>query len=218
MGGIDMKNNKFKRLTALLLAVLMLFLTPSIAFCASDEEEIVATVSVYCYSKNPGHCWLYIDNLTNETFTVGAYSLGAYQGVSVATFGFTRHDGWGIYYNVEAYVLNTHGIGNCASFTEELTREELYELSDTILSQKNSWSLFANCTSFAAKVWNTVSDKKIAGLVFPSFVKILMKLRGAKSGTPDMKPVSKDEVYRQKGNGNNSYLVNVSERSLGELV
>lgn len=210
--------NTAKKIVALLLVVMMLFLTPSMAFAAAGTEEIVATVSLFCYSKNPGHCWIYVENLTGETFSVGAYRLGAYKGVSVGTFGFTRYDGWGIYYNVEAYVQNTHGIGSYSTFTEELTREELNELSDTILAQKNSWSLLSNCTSFAAKVWNTVSNKKIAGLVLPAFVKILMVLRGAKSGTPTMKPVSANEVFRQKGKGNNAYLVNVSKRSLGELV
>lgn len=210
--------NTVKRIIALFLVFMILLLTPSMTFALSDKEEIVATVSLFCYSKNPGHCWIYVENLTGETFSVGAYRLGAYSGVSVGTFGFTRYDGWGIYYNVEAYVQNTHGIGNYSTFTEELTREELYELSDTILSQKNSWSVLSNCTSFAAKVWNTVSKKKIAGLVLPAFVKILMMLRGAKSGSPVMKPVSEDEVFRQKGKGDRAYLVNVSRRSLGELV
>lgn len=213
-----MKKNFTKRIISLFLAAIILFLMPSTAFAANDKGDIAATVTYFCYVKNPGHCWIYVENLTDEAFMVGAYKLEPDCGVSVGTFGFTRYDGWGIYYNVEAYAQNVHGLGSYSTITEELTKEEVKTLSNQILAHNNSWNIFSNCTAFAAKIWNSVSDKKMAALVFPAFVRVLMILRGARTNTPVMKAVTKDQVFKQKGKGSNAYLVNVRESSLGEIT
>ena len=214
-----MKSNLLKRSLALLLAVFMILTVSSAVFAVSEDEgEIVAEATYYCYVKSPGHCWIYVENLTDETFTVGIYELEPYGGVSVGTFGHTRYDGWGIYYNIEAYVQETHGIGKCTTFSEQLTREKLEKLSNTIYSYKNSWNYFRNCTSFAAKAWNSISSKKVSALLFPTFVRFMMNLRNPEKKVPDMKSVPRDRVYRQIGNGSDAYLKTVKDRSLRSLA
>lgn len=214
-----MKKRLFKRAISLLFVLVMLITVPSVAFAVSQEDTgIVARASYFCYVKNPGHCWIYVENLTDETFTVGIYELEPYGGVSVGTFGYSRSDGFGIYYNVEAYAQTTYGLGKYTTNTEELTREELETLSNAINSYKNNWNIFKNCTSFAANVWNSISGKKMRPLVFPAFVRVLMVLRGCSTDTPVMKPVTKDRVYRQIGSGSGAYLKNVSDASLGDIT
>ena len=60
-----------------LFAALMLLLLALPSFAAYGDE-IVARVSFVSYLKNSfstGHSWLYIENLTDRTLTVGVYEL-----------------------------------------------------------------------------------------------------------------------------------------------
>ncbi len=214
-----MRKNFLKRGISLFLVVMLLFTVTLTASAASGKnEKIVARVSYFCYVRSPGHCWIYVENLTSKNLTVGLYKLGPYDGVSVGTFGHTRYDGWGIYYNIEAYAQNTHGLGRYTTLSEELTQSELDVLSNAILSYRNSWSYFRNCTSFAADVWNSVSDTKMSAFILPAFVRISLIFRRYQTNTPVMKPVSKDDVYRQIGNGEDAYLKNVKNSSLRALA
>ncbi len=214
-----MKRTVFKRALSLFLAILMLFTISPAAFAAADEEEeIVAKAYYFCYVKNPGHCWIYVENLTDEALTVGIYEVEPYGSVSVGTFGHTRYDGWGIYYNVEAYSQTTYGMKKYITLCEELTRDEFDTLSRAVKSYKNKWSWFKNCTSFAASVWNSVSDVRVSASLFPIFVRISLIFRSVDTNTPVMKPVTKEKVYRQIGNGDDAYLKNVSSASLREII
>ena len=214
-----MKNRLLKKTVSLILAAMLLFLIPSTAFAASgDEGETVAKAYYFCYVKAPGHCWIYVENLTDEAMTVGLYEVEPYGGVSVGTFGHTRYDGWGIYYNVEAYSQTTYGMGKYVTLSEELTKEELSTLSNAVKSYGNKWSWFKNCTAFAANVWNTVSDTKMSAQLFPAFVRISLFFKPYSTNTPVMKPVDKENVLRQVGDGDGAYLKPVSKLSLREIV
>ncbi len=206
-----------KKLMAFLLAVLIICGTFSFGASAANEEKIVARVSVICLVRNPGHVWIYVENLTNKSVKVGAYTLAKKDGVSVGTFGPTRYDGYGIYYNVESYCQTEYGMSGYRSLTEDLTASELETLSNGILSYRNSWGPFRNCVAFAAQMWNLVSEKRLSNLIFPAFTNIQLFFKGSVTDAPVQKEVSADEVYRMKGNGKNAYLENVREISLRDL-
>ena len=206
-----------KRIISVLLAVVLICGTFAFGVSAAKEEKIVARVSVICLVRNPGHVWIYVENLTNKSVKVGAYTLGKKDGVSVGTFGPTRYDGYGIYYNVESYCQTEYGMSGYRSLTESLTASELATLSDGILSYRNSWNPFRNCIAFAAQMWNLVSENKISNLIFPAFTNIQLSLKGAVLDAPTHKPVEADEVYRMRGTGDNAYLENVREASLRDL-
>ena len=212
-----MKKSVSSKIIALLLAFIFVF---SVCPLKSEAaEKNVARVSYMCVVRSPGHCWIYVENITKKTtLTVGAYTIEPGEGVSVGTFGPTRYDGYGIYYNVEAYCQTTYGMSNCKVLTEDVTASELAALSDGILSYRNSWSPFRNCIAFAAKMWNLVSEKKLSNMIFPAFSSIQMFLKGCSTDTVIQKPVKADEVYRQKGTGNNAYLEGVKKSSLGDLA
>lgn len=181
------------------------------------EDDTVALMHVY-YIKTSihpiGHCWVYIENLTGEELTVGLYTVPPYEGVSVGVF--CRKDGLGVYYNVEAYSQTTYGMEGQISMCEELTYDEVDDVTDAILGFLNHWDPFFNCMYFAFKVWNSVSDRKLISIVFPIFGKLQMKFYSHDYNVP-MKPVRMDQTYRQKGTGKNAYLKQATEKVLGQV-
>ncbi len=179
------------------------------------ENDTVALMYVY-YIKTKihpiGHCWVYIENLTDKEMTVGLYTVPPHEGVSVGVF--CRKDGLGIYYNVEAYSQTTYGMDGQLSMCEELTYDEVDDVTDAILGFLNHWDPFFNCMYFAFKVWNSASDRKLISIVFPIFGKLQMKAYSHDYNVP-MKPVEKSQTYRQKGTGNKAYLKQATDKVLG---
>lgn len=204
------------RLTAFVLAAVMIFGMFAFGGSAASEKN-VARISVMCLVRSPGHVWIYVENLTNKPIQVGAYEVAAKEGVSVGTFGPTRYDGYGIYYNVEAYCQTEYGMKGLSSLTEELTADELQKVNDGILGYKNGWSIFRNCVTFSAKIWNLISTKKLSNLIFPAFTNIQLSIKGSQRDSVVQKAVKAGDVYRQVGSGSDATLKNVKDSSLRDL-
>ena len=207
---------KLKRTIALVMAMLMFVSVYSVSAFAVDDE-VVANISFFCVVKSPGHCWIYIENLSDEPMQVGAYTLEVGKGVSVGTFGPSRNDGKGIYYNVEAYCQTKYGIKSFRTLTQQITLSQVETVSEGILNYDNNWNVFRNCVTFATKIWNLVSDKKLSNLIFPAFTNLQLSFMGSRKNGVTQKPVSADEVFKQKENGSEAYLKNVSDGSLKNL-
>ena len=84
-----------------------------------QDNDVVANLYVF-YDKSDihgfGHTWIYVENLTNQELKVGIYPLPAYEGVSVGTL--PEYDGWGLYYNIEAYQQAIYGMeGQVSMYT-----------------------------------------------------------------------------------------------------
>lgn len=156
-----------------------------------------------------GHIWIYFENVTENALKVGAYELPAGEGVSVGTFGLTRSDGFGIYYNVEAYTGNLHGMEKTLYLMTELDQSTFDKISKKIL-RKNWWDPIAvNCAFFAISIWNKGDGPSMfPWVVFPVFARTQMKSRGAKTDLKMFYPEF-ERVYKQKGSGDNARLVNV---------
>ena len=230
-----MKKNPIQIFLCVLLSILLLF---SGAFVALAEEppvedppiedpidvsepvdetqETVARLHI-CYHKvNPkkptGHVFLYLENLSDETLMVGVYDLPPNEGVSIGSFGFTRSDGFGIYYNTESYLYaNDETPTLCLS--DDLTREELAKFSHRLL-YSNTWDfIFFNCTAFAFMMWNTAARPFLMPLLFPVFSLLQLKLYGA-GELPGMFFPQRDRIYRMRGTGSNARLEIVSDKSI----
>ncbi len=189
-----------KRLFCLLLAALML-LPLALPSFAADGDEIVARVSIVSYLKNAfstGHSWLYIENLTDRTLTVGVYELEPGEAVSVGTFRYTRKEGRGIYYNVERYCVNKFGASARYSLSETVTESELNGISRKINSYSGKWTPVKNCAYFAANVWNSISKIHLFSGSTPSCLRTSIKLHGGKRGI-SMTDVAAENVYKQDG-------------------
>ena len=164
------------------------------------NNDIVADIYVF-YDKSDihgaGHTWIYIENLTNQELEVGVYTLPPNEGVSVGTL--PEYDGWGIYYNIEAYQQGIYGMEDQLSMKDQITLRELRRVSNFIVSYPNFWDpVFFNCMLFAFLAWDMGSWKILIPLFFPIIGKIQMLIYPHETGTL-MKPVTKDKVYRQTG-------------------
>lgn len=164
------------------------------------DNDIVADFYVF-YDKSDihgaGHTWVYVENLTDQELKVGVYTLPANEGVSVGTL--PEYDGWGIYYNIEAYQQGIYGMEDQLSMKDQITLRELRRVSNFIVSYPNFWDpVFFNCMLFAFLAWDMGSLKILLPLIFPIIGKIQMLIYPHETGAL-MKPVTKDKVYRQTG-------------------
>ena len=224
-----MKRNRFIRFISLVLAVLFLFGGSVTAFADDEpgeeepgtetqEEEAVARIYI-CSRKNSwwqtGHVFVYLENLSEETLTVGVYELPPEEGVSIGSFGFTKSDGFGVYFNIEAYIYNTYGDENILCLSDELTAAELEKLSHRLL-YSNTWDfVFFNCAAFALMLWNTVASPFLMPMLFPAFCRLQIKMHGGEASPKFFYP-AEDHVYRLRGTGEHCHLEQVSEKSISK--
>lgn len=205
-----------KRITAVLLVLSILFV-PTVFAYADDysDDEAVVTVSlgscIYVWPFS-GHTWIYVENLTDEPLQVGAYELPVGQGVSVGCFSFTVKDGWGLYYNLEAYRENKHDrFDTHWTKTTTLNKSEFEKFSKKLLNFPNTWSPVINCATFAFSMWNSVSNDVFISLLIPAISQFEVIIGGGKKGVQDMYYPTRNQVLRQRGRGENAYLEPVSD-------
>ncbi len=188
------------------------------------DEEIILIPSgddvvgkIYLCSRwskisTTGHIWVYILNNSGETLKVGLYDLEPGEGVSLATFGFTRSDGFGIYYNMEAYRNDKYCDESCISLEDDLTRYELEKITEALLVS-NHWNPIYNCVFFACKIWNIGGNRFIIPFLYPPVTRLqIMMFGGNETCLMEYQPPEKS--YKQRGYGKNAYLENVSQESL----
>ena len=224
-----MRENRFIKSISLLLAFIFLFGSAVTAWADEApiegepvEEEITeqAVARLYiCYHRQnkliaTGHVFLYVENLSDETLTVGVYDLPPNEGVSLGSFGFTRSDGFGIYYNTESYLYYDDGC-EILCLSDELTNEELAAFSHRLL-YSNTWDvMFYNCVSFAFMLWNTVAKPFLMPLLLPAFARLQIKQHGG-TALSEMFFPPRERVYRLRGTGSGCYLEPVSDKSINK--
>lgn len=215
-------NTNLKKLLSLVLAAVMLFSAACVTAYADgslteqeDENEIVATASICsCIYFFPisGHTWIYVENLSDRVQRVGLYDLPVGQGVSIGSFSFSVADGWGVYYNIEAFRENRdNNSSNHWTKTKELTQSELDSLSNNIANYVNYWDFYFNCAFFAFSIWNSASGDFLIPLVIPAISQLEVILAGGKKGVLEMYEPTEDQVFRQRGSGSSAYLEPVSD-------
>lgn len=226
---------RVKKLTALLLAFVFAFVPFVTAFAEEeilpdtgnvetsepdipDESDIVASVSICSSMSVPviaGHTYIYVHNLSDEPIQVGLYEVPVGQGVSVGSFSFSVSDGWGLYYNIEAYRENSDNIEHKIwSKTKQLNASQLESLSNNIKNYLNYWDPVFNCAFFAYTIWNVSVGDFLIPLVIPVFSHLMLMVSGARKGVLDMYFPTEDQVFRQRGSGNNARLEPVSAKTL----
>lgn len=180
-----------------------------------DVDEVVGIIylcSRWSSITTTGHLWVYIHNTSDEPITVGLLEVAPDEGVSLATFGFTRSDGFGIYYNMETYRNDKYCDENCISISDELTAEELEKVSKKLLNS-NQWNPIINCVFFACSIWNTAGDKYIMPFTYPPITRLFIKMAGGNE-VCHMNYQPPENTFKQRGLGKNSYLDPLSQKSL----
>lgn len=165
------------------------------------------------------HVWIYIENISSQTLKVGAYDLPAGEGVSMGTWALAVADGWGVYYNVEAYACadKNRNADDYYSLTKTLDAQELEKVSKEV-SRFNWWDPIFNCTVFAYRVWNAAGGKWLLPVPLPWVTVIEMAVYGAKIGELEMYAPEEARVYRQRGWGDNARLEETSKLTRNSLV
>lgn len=214
-----------KRLICFILAVctmLTFALTATAAETKSSANDIVGTISICTRMSgfpSMGHTWVYIENTSNHSYQLGLYELPPKQGVSLGTFCFTRSDGFGLYYNIEAHCGNKYGLSSTAYCTRNITASDVTKISNKLM-QSNFWDpLVFNCVGFAASIWNMATGDTIVPLVFPVFAQAqILSKNGSHKGTFTMYYPPADRVYKHVGVGANARLKVASAGSLDSQV
>lgn len=192
--------------------------TPSDAATSTDADKIIARLSVCSSLTVPpfvGHTYIYVHNLSDNPIQVGLYEVPVGQGVSVGTFSFSVWDGWGLYYNVEAYRENRDGReGKVWSKSMDLTAEGLEKLSGSLKNYLNYWDFFFNCAFFAYTTWNGASGNFFIPLIIPAFSHLVIMIAGGEKGALDMYYPEEGQVFRQRGNGDSAWLEPVGNATL----
>ncbi len=209
-----------KRIVAVILSFVILF-TASVSAFATEEtvsDEKVATLYL-CSSVTlwpvVGHAFIYVENNTDEPIEVGHYEVPAGQGVSVGTLSFSVSDGWGIYYNLEAYRENkNNNMNGIYSISEELDSNEIQKLNESLKSYPNYWSFGANCATFAFAMWNSVTGDGFFSLLIPAITELMIVVAGGEKGKVQMYFPEREQVFRQRCFGEKAYLETVSDNTV----
>ena len=211
-----------KKILCFLLALIMCFsvATPALAVVStSASNQIVANYYIFVMETDIhpiGHMWVYLENLTNKPMQVGYYTVPAYEAVSIGVFA--RKDGFGIYYNVEAYTAAAYGMKNQICLKDELTADKVQDVTDTLLSIPNHWDPIFNCMYYAFRLWNAgcSPSKMLIHLIWPPLGTLQMKFKSHLYEYP-MQGVTMDQTFRQVGSGKNAYLKPATLKSLGRI-
>ena len=208
-----------KKFLAVILTVVMLFTTAATAFAAdvpqTADDENIATISlcsnIYVWPIS-GHTWIYVHNNSDEPIQVGLWEVLPDQGVSIGAFSFSVDNGWGLYYNIESYKENLKDrMDTVRSISEDMDADELASLNKALSKYPNMWSFGVNCATFSFSMWNAVTGDAMFSLLIPAISDFMIMLKGGKKGVLEMYQNPRENVYRQKGSGDDAYLVPVSD-------
>ncbi|MEE1065140.1 MAG: hypothetical protein UH249_03315 [Acutalibacteraceae bacterium] len=205
-----MKN--FKKIFSLIMAVILVMGIVIMPVSAKDdaEEEIVARMYIGYnerYMGLSGHSWIYVENLTDHSIVVGAYTVKKGKAVSLGTAGTTLADGRGLYYNVEAYRYRNIPITDYVHLSKDITQKQLDKLTKRVLNA-GVWSYFINCTYFAASAWNSVGGgMPLVYALFPTLFHLQILIYPKHGNGFPMQVPALTEIYKQHGRGANATLV-----------
>lgn len=195
------KTKALKRFLCVMLAAVMVFGVTLPAFAKGSSPTVVrmSIVSYYKNAASTGHAWLYFENTSKKTVTVGVYKLKPGDGISVGTFGYIRKEGPGVYYNLESYITNHQGTKGRVSLSQDITAAQLKKVSKKINQFKSKWNVAQNCTYFAEKVWNTVATVKLNTAATPLALRNAIRRQAGCEKNLFHQSVAAKQVFKQKG-------------------
>ncbi len=185
-----------KKITAMLLALLMFFSLTAMPASAASGEKIVARMWLCSKinTKDPvDHCFLYFENFSDKPIKVGRFTVPAGGTVSVGTFGSTGPKGFGLYYNLETerdYYVDMLAIAT------RLTQSELDAVNKKIVNY-NWWDPIFNCIFFAVRAWNAGADERLPIIIFPALMRRIIKNNGAQYEPFNLYKNNPNPVYKQ---------------------
>ena len=105
---------------------------------------------------NLGHTFLSIENISQDTITIGKKDLNVGETIALGTWSIKEH--FGVWYNVESnYIAEHNKYDGRVSITIGITAEDLEKINHAILSN-DRWNPLNNCSHFALHVYNQVAS------------------------------------------------------------
>lgn len=166
-----MKKRLLEKILNLFSIILILVFTSGIiSGCGAKNrktyvsEDAVAYLSIVAFDgakeskyglMNLGHAFVVVENITNDTMTIGNYELLPGKIVTIATWSIAEH--YGVWYNVESnYSKYFDKYNGRVSVLRTLNSTEVESISKYIRSN-DYWSIYKNCTYFTLHLWNMVA-------------------------------------------------------------
>jgi hypothetical protein len=165
-----------KKFLSRFLAIVLLILSSSILFACKDDnreykaniyEGDVALLSLFSYDgkseskywglSSLGHAFLSLDNISDNTITIGNRDILPSETIAFGTWSIWEH--FGVWYNIESNYISKHNkYDGRVSVTISLNQEELDRLIEYTMSNDN-WNPIKNCSCFALNLWNEVAEE-----------------------------------------------------------
>ncbi|MBQ7006092.1 MAG: hypothetical protein IJN68_06635 [Clostridia bacterium] len=166
-----------KKIIAIILAILTVFTMMSFSVSAADSTDVARmwVCSEISDKTGIGHVFLYFENLSDETITIGKYNVAPGGDVSVGLFGTEGPRGGGVYYNLETELRH---YSQLTGLSTKLDSDELSKVSGKIRNYSNWWDPIFNCNYFALSAWNAGSDSDIPFLLFPGLTRFFIRMKG----------------------------------------
>lgn len=184
-----MMKKHFKKLVSLVLSLIMVVGMSVTTFAAEVQPAATTVGTLTIFSSNDGgssswdtssHAFIAFKNSSSSSIRVGGLNVGAGHEITFGTWG-NKSQHTGIWYNLESYFANNaSAYGNRVSLSMSVTQSNIDTIND-IISKNDKWSLTNNCSSFAVKVWNSVSSKTLSAGI-PNTPTSLMSSIKSKSG------------------------------------
>ncbi len=143
------------------------------------------------------HAWIQVQNLTSNEITVGGLSIGPVECITIGTWQGKIHEG--IFYNYEVYkqsVLSSFSSTESVYAVQLLTQSELNTLnSQIVLPSNDTWHSYNNCSSFAARMWNSVADYSVSAGIIPTPINLANSILSDAGGSTQLMLPSASEVF-----------------------
>lgn len=177
------------------------------ASAATTADPVVGVLTIFSapYSSGSssselfdfGHAFLSFKNTYSDPISVGALRVGRGSEITFGTWQKGSHGHNGIWYNLESYCINHKGqLSSRVSLSMNVTKSNV-ETINSIIEENDKWGYFVNCSTFASKVWNSVSSTKLFAsfLINPDTPANLASVIMLHSGYEKKRPVANSSPY-----------------------
>lgn len=188
-----------KRILILFLGLSLFLCNFSSALTTTKAYEVMVAQVILYSTINNDHSFIVVHNLTSNNMTVGHYTVEANGSVTLGTFGnVSQHKG--IWYNMEGvYNVSTH-----VSVSQYISSSQLNTLNSNVNSS-DVWATLNNCSSFASKVWNSISSTDVSAGLVPTPSNLASSIKSKYSSSYVLnraKPAkTKNDIYYHSSSG-----------------
>lgn len=101
-----------------------------------------------------GHSWLYIYNTSDKPIYISDIEIPSNTGLTLGTTAMPYMPHNGLWYNLESHNNTDYSINS--GYSMDINNDDI-DYINTYLLYHDKWSLYYNCSTFAADLWNSTS-------------------------------------------------------------